>query len=108
MRVWKGNMTKEEIDVIKNMANATINIPAPYVIELIEHYEKELAASRDSRTLSAVPSGKDIIKEILSKREEILSAFIAKYGFEPDEAEQIIISDGIQTRWFIQKRGIAG
>jgi hypothetical protein len=33
---------------------------------------------------------KNRLKEIYAQRDEILEAFIAKYGFEPDECEQVI------------------
>lgn len=93
---------------------------------------KEMAIEQqrisDTPTLSAVPSERDVekfynpikneinenkkrvIDNILAQREEILSAFISKHGFEPDEAEQIIVTsnDNLQTKWFVRKRGIAG
>jgi hypothetical protein len=40
-----------------------------------------------------------ILQAINEQREEILIAFIAKYGAEPDEVEQVIV-DG--TRWYVQ------
>jgi hypothetical protein len=33
---------------------------------------------------------KKMIEGVMKDREEILKAFIAKYGFEPDEALQIV------------------
>ncbi len=39
------------------------------------------------------------LREVYSQREEILRAFIAKYGFEPERAVQI--TDG--TRWFVRR-----
>lgn len=46
------------------------------------------------------------VKEIILQREEILRAFIAKYGFEPDRAIQIEqrMPDGT-THWFIRRMG---
>lgn len=44
------------------------------------------------------------VEEVMSQREEILRAFIAKYGFEPDQAIQIEqkMPDGT-THWFIRR-----
>lgn len=42
---------------------------------------------------------------IYKQRTEVLEAFIAKYGCEPDECEQVVISDQSSTiRWFVRKR----
>lgn len=45
------------------------------------------------------------IEELLAQREEVLRAFIAKHGFEPDRAIQIEqrMPDGT-THWFIRRR----
>lgn len=45
------------------------------------------------------------LAEVMSQREEILAAFIAKYGFEPERAVQIEQrqADGT-SRWFVQRR----
>lgn len=32
----------------------------------------------------------EMVAEVLENREEILRAFIAKWGFEPDECEQVV------------------
>ena len=44
------------------------------------------------------------VEEIMGQREDVLRAFIAKYGFEPDRAIQIEqrTPDGT-TRWFIRR-----
>lgn len=48
---------------------------------------------------------KVLLDQIFSQREEIMTAFIAKYGCEPDECEQVIISDRENTiRWFVRKK----
>jgi len=48
---------------------------------------------------------KVMLDRVYSQRQEILEAFIAKYGCEPDECEQIIISDiNNVIRWFVRKR----
>jgi len=43
-------------------------------------------------------------RRIVNQREEILEAFIAKYGFQPDECQQIVQQkpDGTM-RWFVEK-----
>lgn len=48
---------------------------------------------------------KVLLDQIYSQREEIMKAFIAKYGCEPDECEQIIIGDTENViRWFVRKK----
>lgn len=44
-------------------------------------------------------------KMVMEQREEILTAFIAKYGMHPDEVEQIeqYTSEGIV--WSVRKKG---
>jgi hypothetical protein len=41
----------------------------------------------------------ELIAGIYGQREEILRAFIAKYGFEPDRAVQVV--DG--TKWYVRR-----
>jgi hypothetical protein len=49
-----------------------------------------------------------IMREVIDQREEILRAFLAKYGANPDEVEQVLdMSDyahGV-IRWSIRKKG---
>lgn len=40
------------------------------------------------------------IRDVSANREEILRAFVAKYGFEPDEAVQV--QQG--GKWWVEKR----
>lgn len=44
------------------------------------------------------------IKRVYAQREEILEAFIAKYGFEPERAVQVEqrMQDGT-VRWFVRE-----
>lgn len=42
------------------------------------------------------------VEEILANREEILRAFIAKYGCEPDEVVQVWQNE----KWWVEKRKI--
>jgi predicted transcriptional regulator len=43
-------------------------------------------------------------RRVMDQREEILGAFVAKYGFEPERAVQIEqrMRDGT-TRWFVRR-----
>jgi len=45
------------------------------------------------------------VDSVIAQREEVLRAFIAKHGFEPDRAIQIEqrMRDGT-TRWFVRRR----
>ncbi len=46
-----------------------------------------------------------LLTRIHSQREEILTAFIAKYGCEPEECEQVVICSHDSTiKWFVRKR----
>ncbi len=47
---------------------------------------------------------KEQTERILSQREEVLSAFIAKYGCDPDQIEQVEVQnqDGTTT-WFLRR-----
>jgi hypothetical protein len=47
-------------------------------------------------------------REIMDQREEILRAFICKYGFDPEECEQVLDMsdyDKMIIRWYVRKRG---
>lgn len=41
-------------------------------------------------------------KEIIEKREEVLEAFVAKYGYQPDE--MVICEQPSQGLWWVDKR----
>ncbi len=44
-------------------------------------------------------------REINLQREEILRAFIAKYGWEPDECEQVLeMTESGGTRWYVRRK----
>jgi len=46
-----------------------------------------------------------MLDDIYRQRKEVLEAFIAKYGCEPDECEQVIVSGpNTEIRWFVQKK----
>jgi hypothetical protein len=47
------------------------------------------------------------LEECYAQREEILEAFVAKYGCGPEELEQIEQGDGFSKRWFVQKKEIS-
>lgn len=42
--------------------------------------------------------------EVIAQREEILRAFIAKYGCQPDEIEQIIQTTCDGVRWYVRNK----
>jgi hypothetical protein len=45
-----------------------------------------------------------VAKKILEQREEILLAFSAKYGFNPDEIEQVVKTINHEMIWFVRKK----
>lgn len=47
---------------------------------------------------------KKLLKDIDAQREEILEAFVAKYGFEPDECEQVLQYTEDSIIFFVRKR----
>ena len=47
---------------------------------------------------------KDFVEDIELHKEEILKAFVAKYGFEPDECEIVTQATLDDRKWFIRKR----
>ena len=45
--------------------------------------------------------------EVMQNREEILTAFIAKYGCEPDQVEQIMEKDSQdKLHWYVKKKSV--
>jgi len=45
------------------------------------------------------------MREVMAQREEILTAFIAKYGFEPDEIVQVLKQHGDGTQeYFVRQK----
>lgn len=45
-----------------------------------------------------------VLHQAREQREEILRAFMAKYGFEPDEAVQVEQQDFGMIRWWVEKK----
>ena len=41
---------------------------------------------------------------IQSQREEVLKAFLAKHGVEPDEVEQVVIISDRGIRWSLRRK----
>ena len=71
--------------------------------------EKTLSLTPD--TIAKMHSWAHInIKAILDRKEEILEAFIAKYGCGPEELEVVeerfdpLKNDGIIIKWYVQRR----
>ena len=48
---------------------------------------------------------RETMEKISAQREEILTAFIAKYGCEPNEVEQVTEFRCDSTVWFVRKKG---
>ena len=46
----------------------------------------------------------DFYRKILAQRDEILRAFIAKYGYGPEEAEQVITDGPDGIRYWVQRK----
>lgn len=44
------------------------------------------------------------MQKINEQREEILTAFVAKYGFQPDEIEQVVENHFNGIKWYVRKR----
>lgn len=42
-----------------------------------------------------------VTREVMAQREEILRAFVAKHGFDPDECEQVYENNPNGTRWYV-------
>jgi hypothetical protein len=57
-----------------------------------------------STPISFDTAAANVIREIILSREEVLRAFVAKHGFEPERTVQITQStrDG-GTQWFIRR-----
>ena len=52
-----------------------------------------------TKRFQGLTAAEDLVQKILGQRNEILTAFIAKFGFEPHEAVQI----NLGNRWTVQK-----
>jgi hypothetical protein len=46
----------------------------------------------------------DLARKIIDQREEILEAFLAKHGMQPEEAVQVITFGSNTIEWRIEKR----
>jgi len=53
---------------------------------------------------SLVPNLREVFKALNDNKEEIVKAFIAKHGFQPDECEIIEQITNTGTKWWVQKR----
>jgi hypothetical protein len=47
---------------------------------------------------------KEFIEKIMTQREEIAEAFIAKYGLQPDEIEQIVEYQPLKIIYYLRKK----
>ena len=48
----------------------------------------------------------NLITSIYDQREQIVTAFIAQYGYKPDEVEQVVQYTGNGIKWFVRKKSI--
>ena len=61
-----------------------------------------LPASKEFESL--MEEFKKQYKQVLEQREEILKAFVAKYGCEPDEIVQVHQWKDGASRWYVEKK----
>jgi hypothetical protein len=61
----------------------------------------ELLAEVERLTGARVP---ELLRQIYEQREEILEAFIAKYGCEPDECEQVVQRSPDGEKYWVRLR----
>jgi hypothetical protein len=47
---------------------------------------------------------KEFIEKVMAQREEIVEAFIAKYGLQPDEVEQVVEYKDFKVRYYLRKK----
>jgi hypothetical protein len=47
----------------------------------------------------------EFIKKIMQQREEIAEAFIAKYGLDPAEVEQVVEYQPMKIVYYLRKKG---
>jgi hypothetical protein len=61
---------------------------------------------QSSLKVSTRADRKKAVEGILAQRDEILKAFIAKYGLPPEECEQVLYQDPVNGNyhWYIRKR----
>ena len=72
-------------------------------ISFCEMPAKEFALPKPDNPSQSLAS--KIYKDVLEQREEILKAFIAKHGYQPEEIEQVFQSTPDGFRWWVRKRG---
>ena len=114
-----GYLLNDAADEIKRLRDAlgviARNVDAGAVhVSWCSDYAKRVLANKEVRVLPMERSGigntldylvRQKVEEVMSQREEVLRAFVAKHGFEPDRAIQIEqrMPDGT-TRWFMRRR----
>lgn len=47
---------------------------------------------------------RELWEKIMAQREEIAAAFIAKYGIQPDQVEQVVRPCKGGVRWYLRRR----
>ena len=68
----------------------------------MSHYEKETTS--DSSNPEMISKLQGLFDDIHDQRDDILTAFIAKYGLEPNEIEQVVTTEDNCVVWSVRKK----
>ena len=68
----------------------------------MSHYDKETTA--DSSNPEMISKLQGLFDDIHDQRDDILTAFIAKYGLEPNEIEQVVTMEDNFVVWSVRKK----
>ena len=68
----------------------------------MSHYDKETTA--DSSNPEMISKLQGLFDDIHDQRDDILTAFIAKYGLEPNEIEQVVTMEDNCVVWSVRKK----
>ena len=68
----------------------------------MSHYEKETTS--DSSNPEMISKLQGLFDDIHDQRDDILTAFIAKYGLEPNEIEQVVTMKDNCVVWSVRKK----
>ena len=95
--------TESAINTFDTVVTKEYEIPLNVTLPLCYTGEQVLHLNRyDKENDFAI---KQLYKRLLAQRNEILAAFIAKYGYEPDEIEQVERMTENGWIWYVTKRG---
>ena len=68
----------------------------------MSHYDKETTA--DSSNPEMISKLQGLFDDIHDQRDDILTAFIAKYGLEPNDIEQVVTMEDDCVVWSVRKK----